>query len=119
MPLYDLDQIKRVAAEGKVHLANERVERNLLELGWSVSKLRALLQCIDAEKHFHRSHTGMRAYDGRMELDVDAYEVCFDEDRECEGKRSRDCFFYMKLALRELRNGDVVAVVSFHLGGQP
>jgi stress response protein SCP2 len=119
MPLYDLEQIKRVVAEGKVHLANERVERSLLALGWKVAKLHALLQCIDVEKHFHRSHTGMRAYDGRMELDVDAYKICFDEDQECEGARSRDCIFYMKLALREQRNGDVVAVVSFHLDGQP
>lgn len=117
-PLYELEQLRTLVQVGKVHLANRRVQKNLLSLGWKSTKLHALLCCL-GKQHFQRSHEGMSAYDGAIELDVDVYKMCFDEANDREGSPSRDFIFYMKLALRTLPSGDVVAVVSFHPDGQP
>ncbi|WP_321968819.1 hypothetical protein [Paraburkholderia tropica] len=118
LPLYDLATVHVLVKQGQVDRANDRVNRNLLSLGWGTATLRAFLLGLKTE-HYHGSYKDQEAYAGTVVVDVDAYKMCFDEDGCCEGEPAEHSTYFVKIAIVLRATGDRVAVVSIHLDGQP
>lgn len=116
-PIYDLAIIQLHVNAMEFNLANARARTKVKELGWDSSMIKSFIIALN-ESHFQRVFTDQSAYDGRKLLDVDAYKMHFNESNKCVGS-SRDCCFWVKLALEKNTSGNVVAVVSIHLDGSP
>ena len=117
LPLYELSLVQSLVRTGAFTLANSRARTSASELGWDSVMLMDFV-CALKKKHFHRRYPKTKAFDGRKEFDTDGYKMRFNEDDRREGT-STDLMFWIKIAIEDLGTNERVAIVSFHLDGQP
>jgi hypothetical protein len=115
---YPLAQIQALAEAGQVLFANQRAERNVLELAWTNAMLAAFV-CGLRTSHHRGMRPGLSVFDGRGVIDADKYRARFNEATLKVTVDSRCCEYFVELAVKSLPSGTTVLIVSFHLDGQP
>lgn len=109
-PHYDLDQIKAYVQQRQFDLVTSSARKDYKELGWTIEKFIAIVECLNVSCHFHKTHHQMTTDIGP--ITADAYRICFEEDALKED-RAHGIMFFLKLAIDPEQPG--TAVVSFHL----
>lgn len=113
-PLHDLAAINTLVAARAFELVNPRARRNYKELAWKTLHMQGLVAALNVDRHFRKTKCGMGSELGL--LDVDCYVIPFNED-ELREDREDGIEFWIELAMDPL--DPTVAIVSFHLSGQP
>lgn len=119
MPIYSITDVKALARQAGVHLANRRARTNAYDLGWEQKHFKAFVEALSEARHFQKSLPAVSIFDGRAKLDVDVYRMRFDEEQLRESSSPDHCVFYMKIGVRKLSDDSLLAVATFHLDGQP
>lgn len=117
-PCYSLADLHALAAKADFLLANRRAERNALNLGWGVEQLKAFI-CGLKPEHHKGVRRNLSILDGRGSIDADKYCARFDEATLSVTRDRRCCEFFMELAIRQLADGQILLIISFHLDSQP
>jgi hypothetical protein len=115
---YSLAEVQALAEAGQVLFANQRAERNVLELDWTNAMLAAFV-CGLKSQHHRGMRAGLSIFDGRGVIDADKYRARFNEITSKVTVDVRCCEYFVELAVKSLPSGDTVLIVSFHLDGQP
>lgn len=114
-PVYDLATVKAYVLRGDFELVNRRARDNYKSLSWSTCQLKALVKALNVRSHYRGSAFAQKTSIG--EIDVDKYVIRFDEDELVEDRSPNGLEFFIKLAIQPEEPN--VAIISFHLSGQP
>ena len=115
---YPLAEIHALARSGDIIFANQRAERNALELEWTMDKLVAFVCGLKAQHH-KGIRPDLSIFNGRETVDADKYVARFNEETMAITIDHQCCAFFVELALKMFHNGAAVLVVSLHLDMQP
>jgi hypothetical protein len=112
-PFYSLATIQELAEEGKFQFGNRTASRDAKTLDLNMQAVRRFILCL-RPPHFYKRYPRLICFDGRAQLDCDAYKMTFDGKALCENASEGDRIF-AKLGIYHRGIDDIVAVVSFHL----
>jgi Motility quorum-sensing regulator, toxin of MqsA len=110
---YSLSDIQALVRAGDWEPANERVNRTLEKLAWQNETLAELIACL-THRDFQKCVPNCKSWVGLR--NCDQYAICWDEEQLCRASDGLE--FFLKLAIAK-RSTDYVAVVGFHLSGEP
>lgn len=112
-PFHNLATIRELAEEGKIKFGNHSASRDAKTLDLDKVAVRKFILCLRSD-HFFKRYPTQKCFDGREQLDCDAYKMSFDSKLLCENSTTGDLIF-AKLGIHQQRDGKNIAIVSFHL----
>jgi hypothetical protein len=112
-PFHNLATLKKLAEEGKVQFGNQSAQRDAKTLDFDQETIRRFILCLRPD-HFLKPYPQQKCFNGRAQLDCDAYKMNFNGKELCEDTSAGDLIF-AKLGIHLISGSEKVAVISFHL----
>lgn len=122
MPLYNLDDFKKILREHGYDLLNpSRASDNLDKLNWDEDYFLNFLLNLDS-KDFQKTVPNCKINNCPVApkillVDADQYEVYWDEENNCRSATRYTAALSLKIAILADDNGNYAGVVTFHMSG--